>query len=209
MTHRALILAVSAVLAAGFLASDAEANHRKRMFYGYGYYQPPPPPAGYRYYDMSPEEFEQIFGDDDGYYYDRPVRKIKPAKKKKIAKSRSLKKKTVKSQAAAPKKTTKSVAAVKQTEPAKQPEPAPVTKKDPVKTAAAKATAAPQTETKSKAAVSCEKAGTILTGYGFSDIKPSICTGKEYTFDAARDGKTYAIKLNSANGELTEVRKLR
>jgi hypothetical protein len=64
-------------------------------------------------------------------------------------------------------------------------------------------------ELKSKTALSCDKASTIISGYGFSAIKASDCTSQVYSFDAARDGKSYAIKLNSASGELTEVRKVR
>jgi hypothetical protein len=40
-------------------------------------------------------------------------------------------------------------------------------------------------------------------------VKPTVCSGRVYAFDAARDGKAYAIKLNATNGELTEVRKVR
>jgi hypothetical protein len=62
---------------------------------------------------------------------------------------------------------------------------------------------------KSQAALTCEKAGTIVGGYGFSAVKPSNCSGQVYAFDASRGGQSYAIKLNAASGELTEVRKLR
>ena len=58
------------------------------------------------------------------------------------------------------------------------------------------------------AAVSCDKAASIITGYGFSDVKPADCQGQVYAFNAARDGKAYAIKLNSISGELTEVKKV-
>lgn len=57
-------------------------------------------------------------------------------------------------------------------------------------------------------ALSCDKAGQIISGYGFSDVKPHVCSGAVYEFDATRDGKQFAIKLDPANGELAEVRKL-
>jgi hypothetical protein len=58
------------------------------------------------------------------------------------------------------------------------------------------------------AALSCEKAASVVGGYGFGDVKATDCSGKVYIFSARRDGKAYAIKLSAANGELTEVRKL-
>ena len=72
---------------------------------------------------------------------------------------------------------------------------------------AAKSTTAATAASKSTA-VSCDKASSIITGYGFSDVKPADCLGQVYAFSAARDGKAYAIKLNAANGELTEVKKV-
>ena len=56
-------------------------------------------------------------------------------------------------------------------------------------------------------ALSCDKAGQIISGYGFSAVKPSVCTGKVYAFNATRDGNSFAIKLDSGSGELTEVKK--
>ena len=56
--------------------------------------------------------------------------------------------------------------------------------------------------------LSCEKATSVVTGYGFSSVQPSSCSGKVYAFNATRDGKSFAIKLDSASGELTEVKKL-
>ena len=48
----------------------------------------------------------------------------------------------------------------------------------------------------------------IVTGYGFDSVKSSSCTGAVYSFNAARSGKAYLIKVNAASGELTEVKKL-
>ena len=56
--------------------------------------------------------------------------------------------------------------------------------------------------------LSCEKATSVVTGYGFSSVQPSSCSGKVYAFNATRDGKSFAIKLDPASGELTEVKKL-
>ena len=63
-------------------------------------------------------------------------------------------------------------------------------------------------KTASAAGVSCNKAGEIVSGYGFTSVKPTTCTGQFFAFNATRSGKAYVIKLSSASGELTEVRKV-
>lgn len=55
--------------------------------------------------------------------------------------------------------------------------------------------------------LSCDKAGAIVGDFGFSAIKPSDCDGQVYAFAASRDGKPFKITLNSASGELIQVRK--
>ena len=42
----------------------------------------------------------------------------------------------------------------------------------------------------------------------FRRVKAESCNGKVYAFNATRDGKPFAIKVDAANGELTEVKKL-
>ncbi len=61
---------------------------------------------------------------------------------------------------------------------------------------------------KASTGMSCGKATSIITGYGFSAVKPKTCAGKVYAFNASRDGKPFSIKLDAASGELTEVKKL-
>ena len=80
----------------------------------------------------------------------------------------------------------------------------------PAKQAPRKEAGAPQKKVApAKAAgLSCEKAGSVVTGYGFSSVTPSSCEGKVYAFNAQRDGKSFAIKLDPKSGELTEVKKL-
>jgi hypothetical protein len=72
--------------------------------------------------------------------------------------------------------------------------------------------AAPKKVTKpaqqSTNAMSCDKAGKIISDYGFSSVKASSCTGKIYAFNATRGGKPYLIRLSAASGELTEVKKV-
>lgn len=55
--------------------------------------------------------------------------------------------------------------------------------------------------------LSCNKAETIVGGYGFSEIKPADCNGQVFSFDANRDGKSFMITLNAVNGELIQVRR--
>jgi len=56
--------------------------------------------------------------------------------------------------------------------------------------------------------LSCEKATELVSGFGFSSVEASSCAGKLYAFNAKRDGKNFAIKLDPASGQLTEVKKL-
>ena len=72
-----------------------------------------------------------------------------------------------------------------------------------------KAVASPEKKTASAApGMSCDKAGEIVSGYGFTSVKPTACTGQVFAFNATRSGKAYVIKLSSASGELTEVKKV-
>jgi hypothetical protein len=73
---------------------------------------------------------------------------------------------------------------------------------------AAKQAEQKKTASKADSGLSCEKATSVVSGYGFSSVTPSSCSGKVYAFNATRDGKSFAIKLDPASGELTEVKKL-
>jgi len=211
MSHRVLIGTLAGGLLLGVSATGAEAWHQRNYGYGSYYYYPPPPPPP-PYYD---EDFNQ------GYYdpYYEPPRKMKPKKKLSKKKRLELQKEAAKAKrlqqkkTAAKKKTAeeKKAAAVETpaVKTAKPETTSDTTEQTALQTPEQTASVSKPVKAKATAAVSCEKAGTILSSYGFSGIKASDCTGEEYTFDAARDGKAYAIKLNSASGELTEVRKVR
>lgn len=56
--------------------------------------------------------------------------------------------------------------------------------------------------------LSCEKATSLVSGYGFSSVEAATCSGKLYAFNAKRGGNSFAIKLDPASGQLTEVKKL-
>jgi hypothetical protein len=62
---------------------------------------------------------------------------------------------------------------------------------------------------KKPTSISCAKAGEIISGYGFKSVEQVTCKGQFYAFNATRDGKPFTIKLNSASGELTEVKKVK
>jgi hypothetical protein len=56
--------------------------------------------------------------------------------------------------------------------------------------------------------IGCTAGAAVITGYGFGDVKPKVCTGATYAYSAARAGKAYEIKLTAASGEITDVKKL-
>ena len=64
-----------------------------------------------------------------------------------------------------------------------------------------------QAAKKKPTSISCAKAGEIVSGYGFKSVEQVSCKGQVYAFNATRDGKPFAVKLNAASGELTEVKK--
>jgi hypothetical protein len=55
--------------------------------------------------------------------------------------------------------------------------------------------------------IGCSAGAAIVTGYGFANVTPKTCTGNIYAYSAVRDGKSYVIKVTSAQGEITEVTK--
>ena len=55
--------------------------------------------------------------------------------------------------------------------------------------------------------MSCDKRKSCV-GLRLCQVKPTTCTGQVFSFNATRSGKAYVIKLSSASGELTEVRKV-
>jgi hypothetical protein len=56
--------------------------------------------------------------------------------------------------------------------------------------------------------IGCSKGVEIVTGYGFSEVKPKSCSGAVYAFDASRANAAYVITLSAATGEITDVKKL-
>lgn len=64
-----------------------------------------------------------------------------------------------------------------------------------------------QAEKKKPTAITCAKAGQIVSGYGFKSVEQVSCKGQVYAFNATRDGKPFTVKLSAASGELTEVKK--
>jgi hypothetical protein len=62
--------------------------------------------------------------------------------------------------------------------------------------------------TPSSGGMSCAKATQIVSGYGFDSVAPQACAGKVYAFNAQRGGKSFIVRVDSASGELTEVKKV-
>lgn len=206
MLVRIVSAAVAATLALGLYAVEAQADHRKKhqRVRAYDQYYAGPDfvkgVPGLRLffgdYALTREEYDALYGEDEdsfdeSYYLPDP---IKPAQRKKATDGRKAtapsQDVTTASISRSPKLTIK---------PRAKPEIA-------TKTSTASAT---QSEPASGAGLSCAKAGDIVSGFGFTAVKPETCNGKVYAFNATRDGNAFAIKLDSSSGELTEVKKLR
>ena len=207
MFLRGLTLSLATLLAFGIAAPSAEADHRKKhrrvMIYDHYYAGPeivreiPGLRLFFGDYAMSEEEFDALYGTrrdrrferefDESYYEPEPA-PAKPKKKPANPATASSKK------PAAKEVTTASIDKAKK--------PAAKSTSTEEKAAVSKKPAA------STAGMSCDKAGSIVSGYGFSGVKAQTCQGKVYAFNATRDGKAFAIKVDSASGELTEVKKL-
>lgn len=195
MFVRGFTLSLATLLAIGVLGTVSEAGQRK---------PPPPPPEeyysgppflrhvpGFRIlfgdYALSEKEYDRLYGNgddfDESYYEPEPAPPAKKLKKKVVA-------------------------------PPKKPAAASVTTsaKTGPSTPAAKTTGqqktASATPKPASAGLSCEKAASVISGYGFSEVAPSSCAGKVYAFNAKRGEKSFAIKLDPSSGELTEVKKL-
>lgn len=68
--------------------------------------------------------------------------------------------------------------------------------------------AKPKAKPASEKTIGCTAGAAVVTGYGFGEVKPKVCTGNTYAYTAARGGKSYQIKLTAASGEITDVKKL-
>jgi len=193
MLIKHLSLSLAALLAVSFITDSADAGHRRkfrRAYPGDHYYAGPSVVQGipgmrllFGDYALTQEEFDALYGDrpefDERYYEPEPAAPTKPRKK-----------------------------ALNKT--AAKPEPAPsgtVEETPEKKVTSMPKSADPAAKTKT-AAVDCGKAESIIAGYGFSSAKPESCAGKIYAFNATRDGRNFAIKLDPKSGELTEVKKL-
>lgn len=215
MFVKSAVTALVSAVALTSLAADASADHRKRHRRAIiEYYAGPetvrvPRPMQYIFggYVTSEDEIDAMVDDADRFdesYYDpsddvtdeAPVRKVT---KKPVAKT------VTKAPLAKPIAKLATTAARASSEDSLTT--ASIAAKDDETAPTAKASAKPATRTAS-ATLSCDKAGQIVAGYGFSNVKPHACASTIYEFDASRDGKNFAIKLDSTNGELTEVRKL-
>lgn len=169
---------------------------------------------GYYFYDRPTRDFYADEYDDDEYYEDdeRPLTYYEPdddyyepryeGEEPVYIAPKKKQKKTVKAVPAAKPAVKKSVASTekKAVTSAETKSVASVEKKT-VTSAEKKTASAPS-------GMSCDKAGEIVSGYGFTSVKPTTCTGQVFAFNATRSGKAYVIKLSSASGELTEVKKV-
>jgi hypothetical protein len=195
MLTRIISTAAFALIASTLLVPNAAEAGSRWRFLNPGYYFYDPPPRDFYADDYDDEDYYEdrrplaYYDPDDDYYEPRyegeePVY-IAPKKKKKTAKAV----KPVEN---------KSVASTKK----KAPESSVASVEKKAVTATEKKTAS------AVSGMSCDKAGEIVSGYGFTSVKPTACTGQIFAFNATRGGKAYVIKLSSASGELTEVKKV-
>jgi len=198
MLTRIISLAALAAIAGTLtMPGAAEAGSRWR-FLNPGYYFYDPPPRDFYADEYGDEEYYEddkrplaYYDPDDDYYDpqyraddDEPVYTAPKKKKKKTVNAAPVTKPVVK----------KSVAAAE---------------KKVVVTTEKRALASVETKAApATAGMSCDKAEKIVSGYGFTSVKPTACTGQVFAFNATRSGKAYVIKLSSASGELTEVKKV-
>ena len=201
MLPRIISAAAFALIASTLLVpTTADAGSRWR-YLNPGYYFYDPPPRDFYADEYGDEDYYEddepplaYYEPDDDYYEPRyegeePVYIAPKKKKKKTAKTAPATKPVIKKSVASPEKkavTSKSVASVEK-----------------------KAVTSTETKTATAATgMSCDKAEKIVSGYGFTSVKPTTCTGQVFSFNATRSGKAYVIKLSSASGELTEVKKV-
>lgn len=198
MLSRIISAAAFALIASTLLVpTAAEAGSRWRFLHPEYYFYNPPPRDFYaddygddEYY--ADDERPLAYYDPDDDYYEPRYQGEEPVyiapKKKKTAKAVPAAKPVVKKSVASTEKKAvmSSVASVE--------------KKAVVPAEKKTASVVP--------GMSCDKAGQIVSGYGFTSVKPTACTGQVFAFNATRSGKAYVIKLSSASGELTEVKKV-
>ena len=197
------LAALAAIAGSLVTIADAEAGSRWRFLHP-GYYFYDPPPRDFYAYEYDDEEFYDdderplaYYDPDDDYYEPRyegeePVYIAPKKKTKKTVKADPVPKPVLK----------KSVATTQKKI---------VTSTEPKAVASVEKKAVAPAEKKTAAAasgMSCEKAEKIVSGYGFTSVKPTTCSGQVFAFNATRSGKSYVIKLSSASGELTEVKKV-
>jgi len=182
-------------------AGQAQAETRFHLnWMSPGYFPPPPPRRHYYYY---PEAYEDPYEydnyddeyDEEVYYYPyyeddefEPAPRYQPRKKSKAATA---------------------YAAPDDVEPVPAPKlkKKPAAKATPTKPQASTNTAATSETSPKTASVSCDKARSIISGYGFGDVQTKSCSGQIYSFAAKRGGKSFSVKVSALSGELTEVKR--
>ena len=204
--------------------AEAEVVWVKRK-HGHGYFEPyypgpyDAPPPGYYAYGNAPGEplYYDYMGRpvfDEGYYnpyYLPPSKKKLRALRRARARAAAIEAAQQAEAAAQTKSTMKTPARTASAKPVTSKSTDTVTTGSISKTQTASAArSAPGSEDISSkpGAVSCDKATSIVSGYGFGTVKANDCKGQVYEFSAVRDGKNFLIKVSSASGELTEVKKL-
>jgi len=198
LTRIISLAALAAITGTLFMPGAAEAGSRWRFLN-----------PGYYFYDPPPRDFyADEYGDEEDYDDDgRPLAYYDPDDNYYEPRYRAEDDEPVYTAPKKKKRTANSVPAPV-TKPVVKKSVAVTEKKAPI-TTEKKALASVETKAApSTTGMSCDKAEKIVSGYGFTSVKPTTCTGEVFAFNATRSGKAYVIKLSSASGELTEVKKV-
>ena len=217
MSKRFTLMALAAIIGVTAVASAAEAEVRLKRKNGHAYFEPYYPGEVYivepSLYGngVAPGVYEdevydgrqsQVVAFDESYYdpyYLPPSKKLKKVKAAQRAKAKAA--------ALAAAREAEARASAAKVAKAKTPEASQEITGSTSKIKSA-AVATEGAKKPAGAAVSCEKANSIVSGYGFSTVEATKCAAPTYEFKALRDGKAFVVKVSSASGELTEVKKL-
>lgn len=217
MSKRFAMMALAAIVGVTAIATAADAEVRLKRKNGRAYFEPyypgevymaepgiygnDVPPSVYDDEDYNGQQRQVVAFDESYYdpYYLPPSKKLKKAKAAQRAKAKAA--------ALAAAREAEARANALKVAKAKPPEASQEITGSTSKIKSA-AVATEGVKKPASVAVSCEKATSIVSGYGFSTVEATKCAAPTYEFKALRDGKAFVVKVSSASGELTEVKKL-
>ncbi|HEY7749686.1 MAG TPA: hypothetical protein VH933_13550 [Aestuariivirgaceae bacterium] len=212
VSHWLLIVTLAGIGLVSAPTGPVKAEHRS-YWLPPGYFPPPPPPRRHywpRYWDPGEDEYGYYEDDYDEPYYsydeDDFEPPYKPPRRKKSKAAAAYQEPDDSQPSTVPKIKKKPAAKSKA---AKKPSSTPktVTAKTTPETATPKIAAKSTPQSNTAGSVSCDKAKSIVSGYGFGNVEAKSCSGETYSFSAQRGGKNFSITVSALSGELTEVKR--